>query len=206
MIQVEANQVDLQNQDRYSKKGLWLLFLITALPLHAWTIILFLRDFSWLVKSRNVWDSIGVGSYELIFVFFESILIFGIMILLGYFLPKQWIEKKRNVFLATFYMTISFWLIIYKIYEHYQDMLTHKPFFQLFIYSNNSLKNIYITILILAFFSVFITLYIVIKCMGVINFLSKIYERFSILSACYIFFDVIGAIVIIIRNIKSMLK
>ena len=61
---------------RYSKQGLWNLFLICAFPLHVWTIILAFRDFSWVTERTNSWDALGVVSYGLIFALIESVAVF----------------------------------------------------------------------------------------------------------------------------------
>jgi len=47
-----------------------MLFLISAFPLHVWTLLLAFRDFSWLTERTNLWDAIGVLSYGLIYALF----------------------------------------------------------------------------------------------------------------------------------------
>ena len=68
---------------RYSRQGLWSLFLTCAFPLHFWTLILVFRDISWLTDRTNAWDAIGVASYGMIFAFTESVVIFLVAALLG---------------------------------------------------------------------------------------------------------------------------
>ena len=64
---------------RYTRQGLWSLFLMCAFPLHAWTLILAFRDISWLTDRTNAWDAVGVTSYGLVFAFVESMVLFGVM-------------------------------------------------------------------------------------------------------------------------------
>src|SRR5512143_2388513 len=75
---------------RYSRQGLWSLFLMCALPLHAWTLILAFRDLSWLTDRTNAWDAVGVLSYGLLFALVESVLLFGMVVLLGLIVPRRW--------------------------------------------------------------------------------------------------------------------
>ena len=75
---------------RYSRQGLWFLFLISAFPIHFWTLILVFRDISWLTERTNAWDAIGVASYGMVFAFVESVVIFLVLALLGLLTPKQW--------------------------------------------------------------------------------------------------------------------
>ena len=56
---------------RYTRQGLWTLFLMCALPLHIWTLILAFRDLPWLTDRTNAWDAFGVMSYGLIFALVE---------------------------------------------------------------------------------------------------------------------------------------
>ena len=92
--------------NRYSKSGLWLLFLTTAFPIHLWTIILVLRDFAWVTERTNAWDAVGVAAYGMVFAFIESLFVFIIVVLLGLLLPKQWDERKRLSFLGLLIFTV----------------------------------------------------------------------------------------------------
>src|SRR5512141_1446140 len=69
---------------RYTRQGLWSLFLMCAFPLHVWALILAFRDVSWVTERTNSWDAVGVVAYGLLFTLVESVLVFGIMTLLGF--------------------------------------------------------------------------------------------------------------------------
>ena len=68
---------------RYTRQGLWTLFLMCALPLHIWTLILAFRDLPWLTDRTNAWDAFGVMAYGLIFALAESILLFLVFLVLA---------------------------------------------------------------------------------------------------------------------------
>jgi hypothetical protein len=70
---------------RYTRQGLWTLFLMCALPLHIWTLILAFRDLPWLTDRTNAWDAWRV-SYGLIFAW-SSVLLFLVFLLLGMLVP-----------------------------------------------------------------------------------------------------------------------
>ena len=57
-------------------------------------------DISWVAERTNYWDAVGVAAYGLMFSLFESVLIWALMILMGFLLPKNWPESKRIVFLG----------------------------------------------------------------------------------------------------------
>src|SRR5512146_2668540 len=75
---------------RYSRPGLWSLFVMCAFPQHAWAFVLALRDVSWVADRTNAWDAVGVVSYGLLFALLESLLLFGVMVLLGYLVSGSW--------------------------------------------------------------------------------------------------------------------
>ena len=97
---------------RYSKQGLWSLFLICAFPLHVWTIILAFRDFSWVTERTNSWDAIGVVSYGLMFAFVESVLVFLVALLLGFLVSRKWAEDRRLALIGILVFIASLWAIV----------------------------------------------------------------------------------------------
>ena len=96
---------------RYSKSGLWSLYLTCAFPLHVWTIILSLRDFSWVAERTNSWDAIGVVSYGLVFALVESLLVFLVALLLGFLISKKWDEDRRIALMGLLVFITSLWAI-----------------------------------------------------------------------------------------------
>src|SRR5512134_2915468 len=97
---------------RYSRQGLWSLFLICAFPLHFWTLILVFRDISWLTERTSAWDAIGAASYGMVFAFTESLVIFLVAVLLGFLTPKRWQIDKRVAFLSLLILITAIWGMI----------------------------------------------------------------------------------------------
>ncbi len=96
---------------RYSRQGLWSLFLMCALPLHAWTMILALRDVSWVTDRTNAWDAVGVFSYGLVFALVESLIIFLVASLLGFLISARWDREWRVILLTVLVLMLSLWAI-----------------------------------------------------------------------------------------------
>src|SRR4026207_921538 len=94
---------------RYTRGGLWSLFLMCALPLHAWTLILAFRDLAWLTDRTNSWDAIGVLSYGLLFALVESVILFLLVACLGLLLPRNWEPQRRTALLGIFALVLSLW-------------------------------------------------------------------------------------------------
>jgi hypothetical protein len=69
---------------RYTRTGLWSLFLITGFPIHVWTILLAFDDFAWVADRTNNWDAIGASSYEMVYAVVESVIVFLVIVALGF--------------------------------------------------------------------------------------------------------------------------
>lgn len=185
---------------RYSKQGLWSLFLICAFPLHFWTLILAFRDISWVTERTNAWDAIGVVSYGLIFAFVESVVIFLIFALLGLLTPKQWESDRRITFLAFLVLITSVWGMISQLLFLWNVSLPAQAI-EFLRRSNHPLRIMYAVCLIVVTPTVLLPAYSFIRSKKAVTVMQNLMERLALLTSFYLFFDVLGLIIIIIRNL-----
>jgi len=186
---------------RYSKKGLWSLFLICAFPLHLWTLIFAFRDISWLTERTNLWDAIGVVSYGMIFAFVESIVIFLVLALLGLILPAPWYSDRRIAFLSLLILLTSVWGMISQLLLVWSVPLPIQAI-QFLRSSNHPLRMLYAACLAVVTPTILLPVYLFIKSKKSIAFMQDLMERLSLLATFYLFFDFVGLIIVIIRNIN----
>jgi hypothetical protein len=186
---------------RYSKKGLWSLFLICAFPLHLWTLIFAFRDISWLTERTNLWDAIGVVSYGMIFAFVESVVIFLVLALLGLILPAHWYSDRRIAFLSLLILLTSVWGMISQLLLVWRVPLPIQAI-QFLRSSNHPLRMLYAACLAVVTPTILIPVYLFIKSKKSIAFMQDLMERLSLLATFYLFFDFVGLIIVIIRNIN----
>ncbi len=186
--------------NRYSRPGLWSLFLLCAFPLHVWTIILFLRDVSWLSERTNLWDAIGVGAYGLLYAFVESVLACVVVALLGLFLtPRHWPVEKRISFLSLLVLILSVWgmiaqlLFLWKVFP--PDWIV-----ELLIRWGRPLLGLYLISLSFVVPSVVLPIYLFLRSDAVMRAIQSFSERLSPLMTAYLFLDLAGLIIIVIRN------
>ena len=184
---------------RYSKKGLWSLFLICAFPLHVWTLILAFRDFSWVSERTNSWDAVGVVSYGLILAFIESFAVFLVAIALGFLISKKWKEDRRNVLLGTLVLITSLWAMASYLYFMMQVSIPGEVI-NFIAGLNHPLRFLYGISFIIIVAVVVIPTYYVLQSEKVLKSLQGFFERLSLLTMFYLFFDVVGLFVVIIRN------
>ena len=186
---------------RYSKKGLWSLFLICAFPLHLWTLIFAFRDISWLTERTNLWDAIGVVSYGMIFAFVESVVIFLVLALLGLILPAQWYSDRRIAFLSLLILLTSVWGMISQLLLVWSVPLPIQAI-QFLRSSNHPLRMLYAACLVVVAPTILLPVYLFIKSKKSIAFMQDLIERLSLLATFYLFFDFVGLIIVMIRNIN----
>ena len=190
--------MDISNK-YYSKQGLWLLFLICALPLHIWTLFLGFRDFDWVTARTNSWDAVGVVSYGLIFTFVESLIIFAITTLLGLLVSKKWDEKKRLALMGTLVIVLSLWSIFNQTYFIRAVQLSEQ-FISFYIGTGRPLVALYITALLFVSISVALPTYAILTSSKVEKSILEGFDRLSTLMILYLVFDVAALFIILFRN------
>ena len=185
---------------RFEKDELWQIFLATAFPLHIWAIILFLNDISWVAERTNVWDAIGVAGYGIVFSGLESLLIWLIVVVIGLVFLRKWAKNKRGALLCSLIFAIMSGAIIG------QTLFFVKPLSSIkiggFLTSRQNPRLLINGVLglmigsgtlVLAYFAVYSEKFQ--------SGLFKILDRLSPLMGFYLFLDLLGVIIVIIRNI-----
>ena len=187
--------------NRYSKQGLWSLFLISAFPLHVWTFILALRDFSWVSERTNSWDAIGVVSYGLLFAFIESLFVFLVTVLLGFLVSKVWEEKRRIALLGLLVIITSLWAMVSYLFFLMQISVPG-DFINFVAGLAHPLRFLYAIALVVVGITVLLPVYFMLRSEKFFQATQGFFERLSLLSMFYLFFDVIGLIIVLVRNIR----
>ena len=184
----------------YSKQGLWSLFLICAFPLHLWTIILAFRDFSWVSERTNSWDAVGVLSYGLIFTLIESVVIFLVAALLGFFISKKWNEERRVNLMGLLVLITSIWAMVNYLYFMLNIAVPGETI--LFIAGlAHPLRFIYAVTLALVGITVALPTFFMLQSEKFVKGVQGLFERLSLLTLFYLFFDVVGLVIVIVRNV-----
>ena len=62
-----------------------------------------------MIAMPDVWDAIGNTSYGMVFAFFESLLIFAVLVFVGIFTPSRWEVNRRVAFLTLLLFITSIW-------------------------------------------------------------------------------------------------
>jgi hypothetical protein len=185
---------------RYTRQGLWTLFLMCALPLHIWTLILAFRDLPWLTDRTNAWDAFGVMSYGLIFALVESILLFLAFALLGTLVPKSWEPGRRVNLLSALALILSLWAMISQLFflagVHVPDGII-----AFLVRSPHPLWIIYGALLALTGISFLLPAWSALKQGSGLRVIGSAVERLGLLAVLYLIFDAAALVIVVIRNL-----
>ena len=185
---------------RYSRQGLWSLFLISAFPLHLWTLILAFRDVSWLTERTNVQDAIGVVSYGLLFALIESILIFLVLVLIGLITPWRWEPERRITFLAFLVLITSMWAMIGQLLFLWNVSIPDAAI-EFLRRSDHPVRITYAVCLMVVTPTVLLPAFSLLRTNKAVTVMQNLMERLSLLSMFYLVFDLLGVIIIVFRNL-----
>ncbi len=157
------------------------------------------RDFGWVSERTTVWDGLGLISYAMVFAFFETLGVFLIVILIGFFLPRTWEMDKRLALLGTSFLVVALWTILGQIFSwaRYPVPAWAASFM---VSTHHILRILWGGVFGLTFISAVIPIFLVVKREKLNAKIVDVFDRISLLSALYVFFDVIGIVIIAIRN------
>jgi hypothetical protein len=168
-------------RQRFTSQGLNQLFVYCAFPIHVWALVNMFRDIpSWVLYLR-AWEVVGMVAYTLSYALFETLIVFLIVVLVGLVVPKRWIVDRYIPLASLWLVELAIMAIVF---QHH--IIRHLP-----------KRNLVIGFgLILALSSL-----IPLRFPKFGKLLGWIADRLVILSFIYIIFDVIGLLVVILRNI-----
>jgi hypothetical protein len=194
------NTVSSFIMQKYSRQGLGSLFLTCAFPFHFWTLIFVFRDISWLTERTNLWDAIGVASYGMVFALVESVMIFFVVALAGFFIPR-WQSDQRIAFLGLLILVASVWGMISQLLFLWNVSLPIQVI-EFLRNSGHALRILYAVSLAVVIATIVLPVYLFIRSKKATAIMQSLMERLSLITMFYLIFDVAGLMIVIIRNIN----
>jgi len=191
-----------KSKQKFNRGDWFKLFLVCAFPLHLWTILMVFRDVTWVAERTTVWDAVGFSGYALFYTLIESLLLFGFITLLSLLVPKRWNKTLRFVVLSLLAFALAGWsimeqLILIVLWGRLQRLATSLTF----LTTTPAAGQVIFAALIVI--SVAIPLFLLKKSKKFQQGVYSLLERLTLLSGLYLFFDAIGIIIIIYRNIRG---
>ncbi len=186
-------------KQRFSRQGLWNLFLVVAFPIHIWAFFMYFEDFAWIAERTNAWDAVGVGAYALLLAFVESVFVFLCAVVLSLLLPRSWPEAKRNVLLGWLVWVTALWGIFGQLY-FLAGTPTPAWIYTIFSGQAHPARIAYGIFLLIAVTTIILPVYGVLKSEKFTRASQAVFERLGILTTLYLALDFIGLVIIVVRN------
>ena len=185
---------------RYTRQGLWSLFLVCALPLHAWTLLLAFRDISWLTDRTNSWDAIGVLCYGLLFALVESLLLFLVIALLGLLLPSRWEPERRIGMLSVVVLILCLWAMLGQLFFLLNAQVP-AGIIAFLVGWQHPLWIIYSVVPAIVGATFLLPILAILRSERNRRFLAALIDRLGLLAMFYLLFDVAALVTVVIRNL-----
>jgi hypothetical protein len=159
---------------------------------YAWAVRGFLYQFSSLRLYHNIGDILAVFCYLMAFALLESLLITGILLLIGFILPRRWLREGFAVkgFLAVLVSGSA--MVMLQKYLYSQQTNDYQMPSSTTLYSGALIGFILLLILII----------LVQKVTVVRNLLLAFEERLQVFLYVFVPLGILGFIVIFLRNVR----
>jgi hypothetical protein len=185
----------------YHKGDIFKLFLVCAFPIHVWSIFMFLRDFDWISERTNAWDAVGVGSYALLLALIESLIIFLIIFGLSFLVHKTWDIETRLAIMTVLVFFASMWAALTQAFFLLGGVLPESVF-NFLVESGHPFRYLYGTIGGLVIITIGGPVILLLQSEKLVKGTIALIERIILLSGLYLFLDLVGIVIVIIRNVS----
>ena len=191
-------------KQRFSRKHLLSLFLVSAFPFHLWTIIMLIRDYGWITQRSGTSSFTGVASLAMIYALVESVIFFLLLLVLGLLIPWKWSAERVFTISGFLALWIPIWDMLAQIYRAV-DFANPNFLATWLLSTNHPVRYGYPLLIIIILLAVGLTaglIWLVSFKEKVQKIISSIIERITLLSTLYLLLDLAGFIIMAVRIIR----
>lgn len=157
------------------------------------------RDLSWVTERTNAWDAIGVMSYGVVIAFMESVAVFLVIALLGFLISKCWDEDRRIALLSVLGIILALWAIADQLF-FLLDLSVPAGVIGYVAGTAHPLRVLYAAALVFVTPTVVLPALLVLRSGRFVRWIGEMIKSVSLLTAFYLVFDIIGLVIVLIRN------
>ncbi len=190
------------------KKYLVKLFLIVAFPIHVWSIYQIFNNVAWIADRTRPADALGYAGYALMYALIESFLVFLVTIPFFLLLTKNNTPQKSLALVGITYLVVAvLWIFHAIMTNHTSDQYFLDTFINQLADEHKWRKRYRYAAILLAIgllgAPVLLAPYFTYKSDKAIAAINSLFERFELLTGLFLFFDLVGIVVVIVRNIAG---
>ncbi|MFQ5615843.1 MAG: hypothetical protein ACE5GO_05215 [Anaerolineales bacterium] len=171
-------------KNRFTAQDTLLVFVACAFPVHVWAIVNLLNAMPGWILRFDAWDLVGVIGYSLSFALLESLLLFSVGMLAGFFLPARWLKDCVACISTAVFIAVAGTIGLYLSDVNLGFWSTAK-----FVLVGGG----YLFVAGISFFAIH-------RFQKLAKIIRAVINRLVVLSMVYVFFDLLGVLIVIIRN------
>ena len=193
---------DTNQLSRVSMKYFLKTLLIVTFPLHVWALLMIFRDLEFVSERTEIWDAVGYAGYSLMFTLIESLILALVVWLLSLLLPKKWDTQRSLNIAGSIFLILAGASIVDMAFHAFADVRISRQYLHgLETYPTLTYFLIAGTVIL----SIFGVVWLILKSARTEQIFTEIYDRIMLLSYFYLFLDVAGIAIVILRNLSETL-
>ena len=154
--------------------------------MHVWAIVNILYIFpAWLLRF-SVWELAGVISYPLVDALLESCLLWLVLVGLGFLLPRKWLADKFVAISSALVWVMAGWAVLIQFF--YKGMLLWG--------AGQMVAGLFLVLL-----SFGLVYWLVQRYGRLEGWIKGLAQRLAFLTYFYLIFDLLGLVIVILRNL-----
>jgi len=182
----------------FSKPELLKLFLVCAFPIHFWTLLSIIFEGE-LIGKRNSWYFAGFSGYLLLLALLESVLFFLFIVILSFLFPKKWQGQTPLAVASAVALVLGFWAVGNQAFQY---LIVEQPTWFEWVLLRVHYRQRLLYPVFIAFIaaSVAVPVYGLAEHENIRKMILPVIENISLLSYLYLGLDLLGLVVVLVRN------
>ena len=185
-------------KDRFNFQYFSQFFLTISFPIHFWSLMMVFRDFESVASRTYSADAVGYAGYSLVFALAESLMVsllfWGLSLVIARKLDRS---KVLSILVGLFYLLAGANIVDMLAHINNQVRISRQYLHGLEQYPEITYSLIAGAILV----GFVILLILILKPTKAAKFIAEVLERITMLGYLFLFLDLVGLIIVLIRNL-----
>jgi len=177
-------------------------FLIVGFPLHVWALLMVFRDIEFVSERTEMWDAVGYAGYSLLFTLVESLVLAVIVWGLSLLLPRGWSNQRALSVSGSLFIVLAGASIVDMAFHAFNEARISRQY----LYGLENFTTLtYALIAGAVLIGMVIALLVILKTKSGEKLFAEVFDRIILLGYFYLFLDLAGTVIVILRNVSEAL-
>lgn len=204
-VQLEREPIAIQEKNphpRISASYFFKTFLVVGFPLHVWALLMVFRDIEFVSERTDMWDAIGYAGYSMMFTLVESLILAVIVWGLSLLLPRKWSNQRALSVTGSAFLVVAGASIVDMAFHAFNQARISRQYL-------HGLENFtsltYALIAAAVLVGIAVSVFLILKTKWGEKTFSEVFDRIILLGYFYLFLDLAGIVIVILRNVSEKL-